>query len=183
MSWRDTHYWRMEVHVDYRCTLWELAVEGLMAEKPEDLPQVPEGADVEIRKRDIGIAPYRFEHTTTPISVLGETKEELEQLGALVYARKTTKKETGRCYYKGYRHMKGDPDLSWTANFLKLTTHLTRMVVLGPVLASSFELAMANGENAGDWVERSLGKIRFQPELGEKAHYLPARAVLRPAKP
>ena len=120
-------YWRMSTHVCYRSTLWELAVDGLIAERLEDLPPIPEGQDVDLRQNTVGFSPYRFEHTTTPISVLGETREELEKLGAVIYAGKTTKKETGRCYYKGYRHIKGDPDLSWAANFLKLTTHLTRM--------------------------------------------------------
>ena len=154
--------WRYDAGCDHRSTLFELAVDGMEAATREALPPVPEGQKLRCAALPI-TATSRAMDARKPtyqrgISLLAETREELEKVrGARIITRKTKKKETkGKCYFvavKEVRCKRGEE----AGTFLKQTNPLTRRVVLGDELAADFERqTRKGGMTPQQWVEQVL---------------------------
>ena len=154
--------WRYDAGCDHRSTLFELAVDGMEAATREALPPVPEGLKLSCVALPI-TATSRAMDARKPtyqrgISLLAETREELEKVrGARIITRKTKKKETkGKCYFvavKEVRCKRGEE----AGTFLKQTNPLTRRVVLGDELAADFERqTRKGGMTPQQWVEQVL---------------------------
>ena len=151
--------WRVDACLDYKTTPAALALDGkVFAAKPSH-PEIDgarvmalpiTGMAMEMEKASNGLEQLS-------VCVLAETREELEAIPSCrIYGSKTSKKETGRCYFKGFF------DVACKAGehagaFLAHTTHLTRVVVLGETLAADFEEAVLRGQlNAQLWIDSRL---------------------------
>ena len=159
--------WRYDAGCDHSSTLFELAVDGMEAATREALPPVPEGQKLRCAALPI-TATSRAMDARKPtyqrgISLLAETREELEKVrGARIITRKTKKKETkGKCYFmavKEVRCKRGEE----AGTFLKQTNPLTRRVVLGDELAADFERqTRKGGMTPQQWVEQVLRPLVF----------------------
>jgi hypothetical protein len=153
------HHWRVDACLDYKTTPEALALNGRCYSTKEQAPSV-DGMRVSllpITSMAMAMEAKDGEQVQLTVSVLAETREELEAIkGCRIYGSKTSKKETGRCYFKGCFDAKAKRGEE-AGEFLRRTTNLTREVVLGPSLAADFADAVIKGRmNAQQWVEERL---------------------------
>lgn len=153
--------WRIDAGLDYRSTPFELAVDGMEARTRAELPAIPD--ELKMRCPALPITEVgRLLDAEEPtfklqVSLLSESREELEKVcGKRIYSKKSTKKETGRCYFRGFKEVtckRGEE----AGTFLAKTNALTRRVVLGDELAADFEQQTRKGGLAPqEWVEQVL---------------------------
>ena len=157
--------WRFDVSLDFKTTPFELAVYGMEAARKEDLPAIPEGYGYRIAVLPLtATAQLHREEDGDPgfitTVMVAETREELEAIkGARLYSSKTTKKETGRCYFKAAFDIK-TTQADAPGNFLKACNPLTRRLALGEDLAADFEASTKRGGlNPQQWVTERLGHL------------------------
>ena len=165
--------WRYDCGGDYKSTLFELAVDGMEAPTREQLPPRPEGlhyraAMLPITETQLLLEEEEGAPTKVTVCFLGETKEDLEKKGITrIRSKKTTKKETGKCYFCGFKDVRSKPG-SGAANFLASTNKLTRRVVLGEELAADFEQRTRKGGiTAQEWIEQVLRPQVLEDALSE----------------
>ena len=131
----------------------------------KELPVIPEGYGYRIAvlpvtatRRDVEEGSGERGFITTVI--VAETREELEAIKeAQLYSNKTSKKETGSCYFKVAFWIK-TTQADAPGNLLKACNPLTRRLVFGEELASDFEASTSRGGlNPQQWVAERLGHL------------------------
>ena len=161
--------WQIDVRLDYKSTLWEIANYGREAVKKSDLPTPPEdmGFRVAILPiTEVGLEMSRAGNSLKdgPVSakVIAKTAEELEALtcNPRLYKTKTKKNETGgTCYFVAAVDLTGPNDQrpgEWLA-----INKATREVVLGEELAADFEQSVQSGSmTPQQWVDQKLAYLR-----------------------
>ena len=157
--------WQFDVSLDFKSTPFELAIYGMEATSREDLPVIPEGYGYRIAVLPLtATAQLLKEEDGDPgfitTVMVAETREELEAIkGARLYSSKTSKKETGRCYFKAAFEIK-TTQADAPGNFLKACNPLTRRLVLGEDLAADFEASTKRGGlKPQQWVTERLGYL------------------------
>ena len=149
--------WEYSCACDFQSTLFELAVDGMTARTREELPSAPEGLMGRAMMLPLLEDQEAEQEKEATVFFLTETREELERDKQMrVYKTKTSKKQTGKCYFKGVREVPRIPG-SGAANFLASTNNLTRRIVLGEELAADFEERTSTGGiTAQEWIEQVL---------------------------
>ncbi|WP_255004169.1 hypothetical protein [Cyanobium sp. HWJ4-Hawea] len=162
--------WEIDGALDYRSTLLEIALDGMEAETRELLPRIPE-ALLRCQVLPVTNAEWQRRADNPPgphqrtISLLAVTRDELEQIpGIRIYASKSSKKETGKCYYRGCVEV----DCNYgedAGTFLAKTNKITRLVVLGEDLTADFEQRTGDGTfTPQQWVEQVLRPMVLKEE-------------------
>ena len=158
--------WKLDVALDHKSTLWEIANYGREAAKKSDLPTPPEGlgfraAILPITKAAMSEKEERDQRVESA-KVIAKTAEELEALtcNPRLYKKKTTKKETGgTCYFVAAIDLTGPHDQR-PGEWLSITK-ATRDVVLGEELSADFESSVISGSMpAQQWVDQKLAYLR-----------------------
>ena len=157
--------WRLDVRLDFKTNPFELAIYGMKATRREDLPAIPEGYGYRIAVLPITATTQLLEEgdgkrrSITTVMV-AETREELDAIkGAELYSSKTSKKETGRCYFKAAFEIK-TTQADAPGNFLKACNPITRRLVFGEELAADFEASTRRGGlKPQQWVTERLGHL------------------------
>jgi hypothetical protein len=151
--------WRVDACLDYKTTPAALALDGKIFTSKPSHPEIDGARVVALPITGMAMEMEKASNGREQLSicVLAESREELEAIPCCrIYGSKTSKKETGRCYFKGFF------DVACKAGehagaFLTHTTHLTRVVVLGETLAADFEEAVLHGRlNAQLWIDSRL---------------------------
>ncbi|MDA9868032.1 hypothetical protein N9C85_01205 [Synechococcus sp. AH-224-I15] len=133
--------WRVDSALDFQSTVQDLKINGMTAATKQELPSVDGMRAALLPITRTSQALDEQEPTLSQsFTLIAETREELEAMDARIYGSKTTKKQTGRCYYRGSIDCTCDRDAAAGA-FLRACNPLTRTQVLGPELAEAFTAA------------------------------------------
>ena len=94
--------WRLDAALDFQSSLRDLQLHGLTAATQEQLPSV-DGLRVALLPitRTAQALDQQEPTLSQSFTLIAETRQELEALGARIYGSKTTKKQTGQCYFRG----------------------------------------------------------------------------------
>lgn len=130
--------WQVDACIDFKSTLNDLKIDGMTAASKDLLPAV-DGMRVALLPitETTQALDEQKPTITTSFVLIAETREELEALNARLYSSKTTKKQTGRCYYRGAIDCtcaRADA----AGAFLRACNPLTLRQVLGAEIAEAF---------------------------------------------
>ena len=146
--------WRVDACIDFKSTLNDLKIDGMTAASKDLLPAI-DGMRVALLPitRTAQALAEKEPTITTSFTLIAETREELEALDARIYGSRTSKKQTGRCYFRGSIDCTCARDAVAGA-FLRACNPLTLQQVLGAEQAEAFTAAdLTTDAAAQSWLQ------------------------------